>query len=266
MLRFRTFDMIKEMSMGAELEMDMDFLRRAERASSFNLIEKDFQSNTYQKEIRYLYTKNFFPNFDQKFFVKAPTKDGLNKAITALKQESRRSFEALHNFRPGGTGPAEVLLFFLIDGAQLGGAGSAGMDLFVNRKGYEMKSVHVSTDGFIKDFKLGGTANLSGIINESIALKRKADPRASNKPGEINKTQQDKIARMFPTQWKNIQKKFRKEAADYFGDTNIIFTRSKSNKAQMGNVLGIGTVPERAIEIDMFTSGTIKPLIRVSDM
>lgn len=264
MKRFNSY--LREMSMAAEMDLNFEFLKRAEKVTSFNLTEKDFQSSTYQREIRYLYTKNFFPNFDQNLFVQTPTKDGLNAAITAMRRESSVNFASIHNFRPGGTGPAEVLLYFLIDGAQLGGAASRGMDLFAAGKGYELKSVHVSTDGFIKDFKLGGTANLSGIINETIKLKREADPKATNKPGEINKTQQAKIARLFPNEWTSIQRKFRKEAADYFGQTNVIFTRSKSNKSQMGNVLGIGTVPERAIEIDMFTSGTIKPLIRVRDL
>jgi len=264
MQRFRTY--LKEMSMAKSLDLDFEFLQRAEKVTSFNLTEKDFQSNKFQREIRYLYTKNFFPNFDQNLFVKTPDKDKLNKAIEALKKESSANFASIHNFRPGGTGPGEVLLYFLIDNSQLGGAGSRGMDLFVGGKGYELKSVHVSNDGFIKDFKLGGTANLSGIINDAIKLKKQADPKATNKPGEINKTQQGKISNMFPKEWAAIQKRFKKEAAAYFGKTNVIFTRSKSNKSKMGTILGIGTIPEKAIEIDMFTSGTIKPLIRVKDL
>lgn len=257
---------LKEMSMAAELDLDFKFLSKAEKVTSFNLIEKDFQSPKFQREIRYLYTKNFFPNFDQKLFLKDLDKDKLNKAIQALRKENATNFASLHNFRPGGLGPAEVMLFFLIDNAQLGGAGSGGVDLVVNGKPFEVKSVNVSRDGFIKDFKLGGTANLSSIINDAIKLKRQADPKATNKPGEINKTQQGKIAEMFPAEWKKIQDRYKKEAASYFGKTNIIFTRSKGNLSQMGNVLNIGTIPQKAIEIDAFTSGTIKPLIRVRDL
>lgn len=264
MYRFNAY--LKEMSMAAELDLDFKFLSKAERVTSFNLIEKDFQSPKYQREIRFLYTKNFFPKFDQNLFVNSLNKDKLNKAIDALRRESSTNFASLHNFRPGGLGPAEVMLYFLIDDAQLGGAGSGGVDLVVKGKQYEVKSVNVSQDGYIKDFKLGGTANLSGIINDAIKLKRQADPKATNKPGEINKTQQAMIAKMFPSEWKKIQDRYRKEAAYYFGRTNIIFTRSKGNKSQMGTILNIGQISEKAIEIDTFTSGTIKPLIRIKDL
>jgi len=37
-----------------ELKMDFEFIKKAQRVTSFNLDAKDFQSLTYKKEIQYL--------------------------------------------------------------------------------------------------------------------------------------------------------------------------------------------------------------------
>ena len=59
--------------------MDLDFIKRAEKVTSFNLTTKDFQSLSYKKEIQHLFNKHFFPEFD------------LNKTVDKINMSSINS-------------------------------------------------------------------------------------------------------------------------------------------------------------------------------
>ena len=64
MLSFRTYDMIREMAAVNVADLDMNFLNRAQKVTSFNLKPTDFQSTKYKAEIQHLFGRSFFPNFD----------------------------------------------------------------------------------------------------------------------------------------------------------------------------------------------------------
>src|SRR6056300_958958 len=212
---YRLKSYLKEMSMAQELDMDFEFIRKAERVTSFNLAEKDFMTNKYQKEIRYLYTKNFFPKFDTKLFVKKVDITALNKAIAALMRENNANFYSLYNFKPGGMGPGEVLMFFLVDNAELGGAGSAGVDLVVKGKKYEIKAAQITGDRkFAYGFKLGATFPTSAIEKKASDLKKQ-----TKQPGSVSEINKDDIAairRQFPGEWEKIEKEYAKVSYDNY--------------------------------------------------
>ena len=259
---YRLKNYLKEMSMAQELDMDFDFIRKAEKVTSFNLVEKDFTSDKYQKEIRYLYTKNFFPKFDTNLFTKKIDTEAINKAIGALKRENNTNFNSLYNFKPGGMGPGEVLMFFLIDNAELGGAGSAGVDLVVKGKKYEIKAAQITGDRkYAYGFKLGGTFPTSAIEKKASDLKKQTGQPGS--VSEINKEDIAAIRKQFPGEWEKIEKEYAKVSYDnYFKNHEIIFLHNNNSKNK-GYVETIQTVKQNQIGLERDTSKSLKPMIKI---
>lgn len=247
--------------MAAELDLNFEFIRKAEKVTSFNLVEKDFTSTKFKKEIRYLYVKNFFPNFNTNLFTKQVKADKLNKAITALKKEDATRFNNLMGFTPGGLGPGEVMLYFLIDDAQLGGAGSAGVDVVVGSNKYEVKAVKVSKERFASDFKLGGTVPLANLITSLNVLREKLGLGGSRT--EMSKSIIDQMKTQARSEYAKIEQAYQDIAYNnYFKNHEIIFINNNSGP-QFGTVEAIKQVYMPDIMIERATSGTIKPMVKL---
>ena len=76
-MKFKSY--LREMAAVSVADLDADFLRRAQKVTSFNLTSKDFTSLKYKKEIQHLIRMHFFPKFDlDKTIAGKPTKDQLN--------------------------------------------------------------------------------------------------------------------------------------------------------------------------------------------
>lgn len=270
MLRFKTFDMIKEMSMVARTDLDFEFIRRAEKVTKFNISVNDLKPEL-QPSVRYLFIKNQFPKFGEKdLFQTKFNIPGLNKAIKELKKENYNHFFNMYQFDQSGIGPGELMLYFLIDNSRVGGGSSAGVDLIVNGKEYEAKSVElrVATQ-MIEGFKLGGKGELAPIITAAQALKKKyademikANKGKPNAISEINVSQLKRLEELDPRAMGNIKSKYTKVAGDYFGKTNIVFMYSKSaSKSKVGEIIAAGRIAPGSVQIGTITSGTIKPSI-----
>ena len=120
MQRFRTF--LKEMAAVNIADLNTEFLKRAQKVTSFNLQTKDFESLQYKAEIQHLFHMHFFPDFDLDNTIKGDIKmDVANKLIKQLKSEDRTNFNKLHYYNLKGVGPGEATLYFLCDKAMLGG-------------------------------------------------------------------------------------------------------------------------------------------------
>lgn len=242
-------------------ELNVDFLRRAEVVSSFNLQAADFQTLDYKHEIQYLFKKNFFPEFDLNQTVKSLDVPKLNKLIRQLKAMNADAFQRLHKYPLRGVGPGEATLYFLIDTAYLGGGASAGTDLFIGGKGYEIKAGRLSQDGWFSNFKLGGTVQLSNIISNALELKRKAGLEI--KGNEINKTEIAHIKSKFPDEWmKNVEQPYEQIAAPYFGKQETIFMINSNPRAIYGEIAAVKQVQPDEIALSEITSNTIKPMVR----
>ena len=59
MQRFRTF--LKEMAAVNVADLDTEFLKRAQKVTSFNLQTKDFESLKYKAEIQHLFNSELGP-------------------------------------------------------------------------------------------------------------------------------------------------------------------------------------------------------------
>ena len=250
------YEYIKESKMADEL--DRKFIERAMKVTSFNLTTKDFESLDHKKEIQFLFGTHFFPKFDFKFTLNDVNMPKLNKAVEMLKSENRANFEALHKYNLKGVGPGEATLYFLINNAKLGGGASAGVDLVVNGKGYEIKAVSVSTDRYASNFKLGGTFSIADLIRELQDLKKQTGGAGS----EVNGTDIKNIQRKIPGAFEKIEKKYQDVAYNnYFKNHDIIFIHNLGPK--MGSIAAVKRVQKSDIRLERVTSGTIKPRVKL---
>ena len=241
--------------------MDLEFIRKAQSVTSFNLAAKDFQTLKYKEEIQYLLNTHYFPKFN----IQTMTTNGvniqrLNSAINALRSQDSTKFANLHGYNLKGLGPGEVMLFFLINDAYLGGGSSAGVDLVAGSKKYEIKAVNVSSDKFYSDFKVGGTVPLSDIIIglDKLREKLKLGGTKTEMNGSIMESMQQKAPKDF--------EKFQTEYADvtynnYFKNHEIIFINNKS-RSKLGTIEAVKQVNKSDIFIERVTSGTIKPKLK----
>lgn len=244
--------------------LDYDFISRAEQITSFNLSTKDFETlENRKKEIQYLFTKYFFPEFNLSDTIDIIDQNALNMLMLKLKQINLHGFNNLYNYNLKGLGPGEILLYYLVNTAILGGGSSAGEDLIiVNGNVYEIKAIQKTSNNCAVDFKLGGTVNLSSIINELIRIRDRLELSDSRR-SEIKKTNIDLIKQKAPNTFKDIETEYKTIThKEYFGKHEIIFMNNK-NKSRLGLIEKVKHVCFDDISIERVTSGTAKPIIRL---
>ena len=270
MLRLQNF--IREMAAAEVSDLDADFLRRAQRVTSFNLSPKDFISLQYKKEIQHLFRINFFPKFDLDQTIHGqPTVSKLNKLIKQLKGMNSSAFHKLHTYNLKGVGPAEATLFFLIDQAHLGGGSSAGVDIVVGNKNYEVKAGNIPQEGgsrHIVGFKLGGTVPLSKIVSSAIKIRDiKSTIAAAGKEKTGVNLKQIRMIRadsILNPQWvREVERPYAKVASKYLGKNPIIFMVNTTPKGRAGECAAIIKPGISDVSIDVVTQGTIKPRVKI---
>jgi len=251
---------IKEATISVD-DLNMDFIRRAEKVTSFNLQTSDFESTEHKTEIQYLITKNFFPGFDTSKTLTSVDKDKLNALIRELKSIDKKLFAKLHDYPLKGVGPGEATLYYLLDNSRLGGGGSAGVDLVVGSKKYEIKAVKPRVKaGDFHDFKLGGTVRLDDIMGELADLKEKLG--LSGAPGEIPKTQIETMKKKAPREFEKIERTYGDRAFKYFEGDEVILINNDKGKKDYGEVIFSGKIQRKNIGLDRVTQATIKPTLK----
>lgn len=279
MNRLKTF--IREMAAVKTSNLDAAFLKRAQKVTSFNLRAADFESTQYKAEIQHLFRTHLFPDFDlSQTMVGPPNVAQLNKRIDILKRQNFGNYNKLHFYNLKGVGPGEATLYFLLDDAHLGGGGSAGVDLIVGSKQYEVKaSLYSASDRTVYGFKLGGTAALGKMVNELVRLKNELGLKSGGKgQNEVGPKNLEAIQKAYPNEYRKLENDYARTAGQYFGKTPVIFinnnasvkldpdepvekVRLLSNAA--GNVLAIKSVNTKDIKIQTVTQGTIKPRVKI---
>ena len=279
MQRFRTY--IKEMAAVSINDLDMAFIKRAERVTSFNLSASDFQSINNKAEIQHLIKKHFFPDFNLDKTIKdQPTAKALNELIDELQRESFSMYNKLHNYPLSGVGPAEATLYFLCDKAQLGGGGSAGVDLKVGAKEYEIKAALVNAQKtHVSGFKLGAGVDYKAIIKELMQMKDMYGIKTTGKGKEEipSKSGIEVFRQKDPKKMAELDKLFQKECKDYFGTHEVIFMANNASQKLdpefpdagkqkvlskgSGRCIAIQKVNPLKCKIQVVTQGIIKPII-----
>ncbi len=238
--------------------MDRNFIKRATNITSFNLTTKDFETTKYKEEIQHIFQLHFFPKFSLDNTTDNINMQKLNSNIQKLKNENYELFLKMHSYNLKGVGPGEVTLFFLVNNAVLGGGSSAGVDVLVGAKKYEVKAVDVSPAGYASNFKLGATFDLSDVVAGLTELKRRVGAGGEG----VNKAALEAIKRKYPDELAALEKKFVDRSYDnYFKDHEIIFIQNSTRN--IGNILNIKKVKKEDISLERVTSGVAKPLVRL---
>jgi hypothetical protein len=258
--------------------LDLEYINKRSVSNEFKLDARDLQSTTYKNELRFLIARRYFPglNISDVTLSSVGNVADLNKALTTLYNTNQSGFTDLLEREIAGLGPGEIILYFVLDNAVVGGGGSAGVDIIDNGNPYEVKAVNRTSDGKLHNFKLGGTVDISGVQSKIMALKAellKFDPKI--KEGEKTGINNDHIRgfndRKFQkhakdlglSTWEDLQKEFQDIAYEgYFKNHPIIFIGSKSaSKADKGRIYDIIQVTKNQVGMHQVTSSTIKPFV-----
>ena len=279
MRRFKSF--IREMAEVSIANLNPDFLKRAQKVTSFNLRGSDFESLKYKAEIQYLFRTFFFPKFNLDETLKGDIKlNQVNKLIQKLKSESMVNYNKLHFYNLKGVGPGEATLYFLLDDAQLGGGTSAGVDLLVAGKKSEVKAaLYSKNERTLSGFKLGGTAPVGKLVTELVDMKERLGFQTKGKgQAEVNTSQLNAIRKEFPSEMKKIEAEYGKIAGRYFGNIPVIFVNNNSSNkidpedtaeksrqltGDAGGIVAIKKITPKDILMHVVTQGTIKPKIKL---
>lgn len=247
-------------------KINQDFMKRATKVTSFNLVPGDFTTTTFKNEIQTLYAQHMFPSFDPSKALSTITVDGYNKLVRQLKQDDKAQYEKLHNLALKGVGPGEAALYLLTKNGHLGGGSSAGVDLVVGPKKYEVKAAKwksKATKDSVADFKLGG--GLTGMTQiesdiQDLAYKLGLKPKGS---AEIAGSIFDQMKKKAPTEYNAIEARYQKLAGSYFGSHETIFIQTESTQPDFGEILAIKRVMPKDIMMERFTSKSIKPIVKI---
>ena len=189
------------------------YVRDAEKAKSFDIDVRDLQKLDYKEEIRHLIEKHILKIDKSIIFQNHVNQLSLNTIITQLKTNS--NFDALYNLYNDpkkGIGPGEVMLFYILTKAVLGGASSKGVDLIVDDAQFEVKSVNVVGSGaekVAKGFFLGSAIRGEvDIIRELVKLGEKIN--VSMNISTINTTTINTLRLKAPADLKVIEENYGK--------------------------------------------------------
>jgi hypothetical protein len=248
-------------------KLNKSFLNHAQKVSSFNLKDKDFEDLEYKHEIQFLYGQHFFPKFD---WHKALTTNSITKTdirkinalVNALRIENPQGYKNLVGFKGQALGPGEVLLYLLHDKIVLAG-GTQGGDCRIGSNIYEVKGAEVlASTGEYFGFTLGGTLPLTGLANKILALKEQTGANFSKK-GEVGRKDIAHMYNVAPDLMKDIDKEYGQIAYDnYFKKYNMLFLDNRKNKSTYGQILSVKKVKPEDVRIDAFTAQNFKLFVK----
>jgi len=274
MQRFKKFHKLQEMAMANVADLDGEFLKRAQRVTSFNLTSSDFTTLKYKAEIQHLFHVHLFDKFDLDKTIKGkPTVNELNNLIKELKRLHPREFLNLHNYNLKGVGPGEATLFFLLDDAKLGGGSASAADINIGNQAYEVKAGNYNAkQKAYKDFKLGGTVPLDKMVAKAFELRNEVDPdlkmsrQGRAEKNGVNGQQIEAILKdpkLAAICNKEVEIPYGREAAKYLNKNPLILMVNTTPKAEIGQIYHIGPIDPKKVKVDVVTQGTIKPKILV---
>jgi hypothetical protein len=248
--------------------MDNNFIKRSTRVTAFNLTTSDFTSNKYKAEIQNLYRQHMFGSFNPANALKTLNKRSYNSLVGVLKNDDKAQYEKLHNLQLKGIGPAEAVLYLLTKDGHLGGGSSAGVDLMVGSKKYEVKAVKWKSKAkkdYVADFKLGG--NIPGMTQLESDIQRSFyEMGYTSAPGapEIKGSLFQKFEMENPAIYKVFETRYQNLAKVYFSDHDTVFIQTESNQPDFGEIISIQRVMASDIKMERYTSRSIKPLVKVN--
>jgi hypothetical protein len=237
---------------------DSDYVNKTMRVTSVDIPKRDFESLARKNDIREVFKRLFITNDPDSWdwgrvALEKVNKDQINNSINTIKKATD-NFDKIYRYP--FKGPGEVLLYLILNGAQLMPDKDAEVDMKVYNDKYQIKSYKTSEE-VVKDLRISGleisnTANKLMALKESVGLSRGKG---------VSKTEIDFIKKTRLDQFNDIEKEFREHIyKEYFQKVKFIFLDSSAL-----NVRAIRDVQEEDIIIQRYESGIIRPTIKISD-
>jgi len=226
--------------------MDIKFLKQVMKFPEPKIPFKYFESMDKKTEIQYLYRLGMFPEIEHETLKNASLsekdKDTLNELIEKLKKSPR--FDSVYKYQKTGIGPGEVLMYYMLDNAKLGGQGSTG-DLIIGSNTYEIKAPLISAEKRANQFQIGGTINSDVEVPEALKLVDLYNNFYKSKVKEIKVTQLTKFKKDDPKTYETWRKGFsQKVYKGYFSKHLMIFFDVKK-----GYIASIKKVQPKDIDV-----------------
>lgn len=240
--------------------MERAFIDRVLGVRTFNIRGKDFESTKYKKEVQHIIGMHYFPKFNLDKTLNKLDQNRFNQLVEELRTESPMFLDMLHNIKPSGIGPGEVLLYFLLNNAYLGGGSSAGVDLIDGSTPYEVKAVDINTKNEALNFKVGGKTELAAIQAQLAALCKKY--KLPGDTSSVTKSTIDRLKQIAPQEFKFVEDMYIDAVYGYFKGHKVIFIQN-TGKSKMSRIAAIKEVQRKDITMERVTSNTIKPLIKL---
>ncbi len=247
--------------------LDVNFIKRATRVTSFNLTSADFNHKRYKLEIQHLYNQHMFGSFDPNLALDRLDVAAYNKLVRLVKSDDKDQYEKLHNLPLKGIGPGEAALFLFTKNGYLGGGSSAGVDFIDGTKKYEVKAVKwksKATKDYVSDFKLGG--NIAGMAQLESQIQRafyKRGYTSSQGAPEIKGSLFQLFEKEHPSEYADFEKQYQDLAKEYFSGHEVVFIQTETNQSDFGEIIAIKQVKASDIKMERYTSRSIKPLVKI---
>lgn len=240
--------------------VDQSYLKKYKNRLPYNdgsIPESDYTSIAHKDEIREIFNVNYFSGFTN-YLKTLNSPQQINQQIKKLKEINIQGFNTLFS-KVYSLGPGERVLYYLVDGAVLGGGSSGGVDITVNGSQYEIKGANISSDGFAYGFEVARGLDVFNIINDIYTLCQQNDISSSRT--EIKGSSISALKSKMPKEYATIEKQFATKVANYFKNKVIILNNDKSKN--YGTVEFIGKVTAENIRIERISRGVVKPKLKI---
>lgn len=241
--------------------LDKMYIKEAQGLSSFSFKPSDLQSLKYKNEIQFIIGSTWFPKFNLGKTISGTkvTKESVNSLVTNLKSISSKNFRYLFDYKLSGLGSGEVMMYFLLDEAYLGGGSSAGVDVIIGNNQYEAKSVDITTDGFAKGFFTGRKLNVKSVVEQVLKAAETANIKdnysSQELKGSIINTLRDSNNSIFLKAERDYKELVYR---DYFSKHKTILFDKKT-----GNIASFSLISPSDIFMETITQSQIKPKIKI---
>lgn len=226
----------------------------------------DFQTLSRKDEIQYYIKNLYFPDFDLTSTINVVDRDRLNGLIANLKSSNPTQFRDIYKHKfDGEMGPGEILLYFLMNKAQLVGGSNMNYDMTHGGEKFEVKAIRVTADRHATEFRISKSISINDIVSDLYKLRSEIS-KDTNQEITINAIKD--MRQLKPKEFSVIETNYKNVAYNqYFKDHKVIFINNNVSD-KIGNIESVKTVGPAEIMIERVTIAgankfTIKPKIKL---
>lgn len=238
------------------------YVREIEGVRTIYIPGVDFIKNNGRKNkqaIQHLYLKHYFTNLEKLELIErfdSSKVTALNNLLSKIR--STPKFSVLYDYQPGGIGPGEVILYFLISSVTLGGFKTGDLEDSSGQV-YEVKVGNMSGPDAIEDVRLANATGLNEVYKRLVDLQTKLN--LGNNRESIEKSKMQDLRNKGGEEFAAIEDMFKDKVVSYFQNKQAILMEGKKSK-EMGKIAAIKKIRKEDVSIHRYTNGEFKARIK----